>query len=67
MSMDDDDDEIDTDELFKHRESIDLTPENAWFSKSTGGLISLKITMIVSLFYDLPFSHLCRMIIIIFS
>lgn len=40
---DDDYDEINTDELFKHRESIDLTPENAWFSKSVGGLISLKI------------------------
>ncbi len=35
--------EIDTDELFKRRESIDLTPENAWFTLSAGGLISLKI------------------------
>lgn len=38
-----DDDEINPDELFKHRESIALTPDNAWFSASTGGLISLKI------------------------
>ena len=35
--------EVDADELFKHRESINLTPDNAWFSPSTGGLISLKI------------------------
>lgn len=35
--------EINADELFKHRPSLDLTPENAWFSKSEGGLISLKI------------------------
>ncbi len=35
--------EIDTDELFKRRTSIDLTPKNAWFSRSEGGLISLKI------------------------
>lgn len=40
---DEDEDRIDTDKLFKHRESIDLTPANAWFSKSVGGLISLKI------------------------
>ncbi len=39
----DEDGNIDTDKLFKHRESINLTPENAWFSKSVGGLISLKI------------------------
>ena len=39
----DEDGNIDTDKLFKHRESIDLTPENAWFSPSVGGLISLKI------------------------
>jgi len=38
-----DDVEIDTDELFKRRTSINLTPENAWFSASEGGLISLKI------------------------
>ena len=37
------DEEVDADKLFKHRESIDLTPDNAWFSPSTGGLISLKI------------------------
>ncbi|MBQ7933049.1 MAG: hypothetical protein IJ334_18830, partial [Clostridia bacterium] len=39
----DEDGNIDTDKLFKHRESIDLTPENAWFSQSAGGLISLRI------------------------
>ncbi len=39
----DSDVEIDTDELFKRRTSIDLTPKNAWFSRSEGGLISLKI------------------------
>lgn len=38
-----DEEEINPDELFKHRESIALTPDNAWFSASTGGLISLKI------------------------
>ncbi len=38
-----DEDEVNPDELFKHRESIALTPENAWFTASTGGLISLKI------------------------
>ena len=38
-----DDDEIDTEELFKRRVSIDMTPKNSWFSKSVGGLISLKI------------------------
>ena len=36
-------DEPDPDDLFKHRVSINLTPENAWFSPSAGGLISLKI------------------------
>lgn len=35
--------EVNTDELFKHRQSIDLTPDNAWFSLSAGKLISLKI------------------------
>ncbi len=39
----DDEDSIDTEELFKRRVSIDMTPENSWFSASTGGLISLKI------------------------
>ncbi len=38
-----DDSEPSADELFKHRVSIDLTTENAWFSLSEGGLISLKI------------------------
>ncbi len=38
-----DDGEINTEELFKRRESITMTPENTWFSKSVGGLISLKI------------------------
>lgn len=32
-----------TDDLFKHRVSINLTPQNAWFTASEGGLISLKI------------------------
>jgi len=40
---DDDEEEEDTDNLFAHRESINLTPDNAWFSSSTGGLISLKV------------------------
>ena len=35
--------EVNADDLFKHRESITMTPENSWFSLSTGGLISLKI------------------------
>ena len=35
--------EVNTDDLFKRRQSIDLTPENAWFTPSEGGLISLKI------------------------
>ena len=40
---DEDEEEINPDELFKHRESIALSPDNAWFSASAGGLISLKI------------------------
>lgn len=44
INDDEEEEDIDTDNLFNHRESIDLTPENAWFSKSQGGLISLKIT-----------------------
>lgn len=43
-AADEDENEVvDTDELFKHRQSIDLTPNNAWFSLSAGNLISLKI------------------------
>ena len=42
-TADGEEEEVNADELFKHRESINLTPENAWFSPSTGGLISLKI------------------------
>ncbi|MBE6541165.1 MAG: DUF1854 domain-containing protein [Ruminococcaceae bacterium] len=38
-----DNDNLTTQELFNHRTSIALTPENAWFSKSAGGLTSLKI------------------------
>ncbi len=38
-----DTEELNADDLFKHRESITMTPENSWFSLSTGGLISLKI------------------------
>ena len=37
------DEEIDSEELFKRRVSINMTTENSWFSASTGGLISLKI------------------------
>lgn len=32
-----------TDNLFRHRESVNLTPENAVFSQSAGGLISLTL------------------------
>lgn len=39
----DDDEEINPDELFKHRESINMTPENTRFSSSVGGLISVNI------------------------
>lgn len=39
----DEDGKVDTDNLFKHRESIALNTNNAWFSLSPGGLISLKI------------------------
>ena len=35
--------EVNADDLFKHRESITMNPENSWFSLSAGGLISLKI------------------------
>lgn len=42
-SEDGETEEVNADDLFKHRESINLTPENAWFSLSAGGLISLKI------------------------
>ena len=38
-----DTEEVNADDLFKHRESITMTPENSWFSLSAGGLISLKI------------------------
>ena len=38
-----DTEEVNADDLFKHRESITMTPENEWFSLSAGGLISLKI------------------------
>ena len=31
-------------ELFEHRKSVDLTPDNAAFSRSSGGLISLSLT-----------------------
>ena len=37
------DEEVNADDLFKHRVSINMTPENSWFSASEGGLISLKI------------------------
>ena len=35
---------IDTENLFGHRKSIELTPENARFYPSEGGLISLELT-----------------------
>jgi len=35
--------EVNTDELFKRRPSIPLTPENAKFSPSRGGMISLTV------------------------
>ncbi len=38
-----DTEEVNADDLFKHRVSINMTPENSWFSLSTGGLISLKV------------------------
>ena len=38
-----DTEEVNADDLFKHRESITMTPENSWFSLTAGGLISLKI------------------------
>lgn len=39
----DGEEEINADDLFKRRESVNLTPKNAWFSASAGGLISLKV------------------------
>ncbi len=39
----DDEDDVNPDELFKRRASIDLTPENARFLKSRGGMISLEL------------------------
>ncbi len=42
-SAEEGEEETNTEELFKHRVSIDMTPENSWFKKSVGGLISLKI------------------------
>ena len=35
--------EIDTDKLFKRRPSLNLTPENAKFTQSRGGMISLSV------------------------
>ena len=37
-------DDSDITELFEHRVSIDLTPENAKFTRSAGNLISLELT-----------------------
>lgn len=37
-------DDSDIVELFEHRVSIDLTPENAKFTRSAGNLISLEVT-----------------------
>ena len=39
----DEDEVIDTEKLFKRRPSIDLTPENAKFTRSLGGMISLTV------------------------
>ena len=39
-------DEALVDELFAKRESVDLTPENARFFYSEGGLVSLELTTI---------------------
>ena len=38
-----DEDDVNPDELFKRRVSVDLTPENARFVKSKGGMISLEL------------------------
>ena len=37
-------DDSDISGLFQHRVSLDLTPENARFTRSGGGLISLEVT-----------------------
>ncbi len=37
-------DDSDLGDLFEHRVSIELTPENARFTRSSGGLISLEVT-----------------------
>ena len=37
-------DDSDITELFEHRVSLDLTPENAKFTRSAGNLISLELT-----------------------
>ena len=37
-------DDSDITDLFEHRVSLELTPENARFTKSGGGLISLEVT-----------------------
>ena len=37
-------DDSDISELFEHRVSLELTPENAKFTRSAGGLISLEVT-----------------------
>ncbi len=37
-------DDSDIADLFEHRASIELTPENARFTRSEGGLISLEVT-----------------------
>lgn len=42
-AAEDDEDEVDADELFKRRQSVDLTPENARFIRSKGGMISLEL------------------------
>ena len=37
-------DDVEVSDLFTHRTSVDLTPENATFTRSPGGLISLSLT-----------------------
>ena len=37
-------DDSDISDLFEHRISLDLTPENAKFTRSAGNLISLEVT-----------------------
>ena len=42
-TVDDEDEEVDADKLFQRRPSVALTPENARFRRSAGGMISLDL------------------------